>query len=277
MGAHPAIPQKTWQLDMFRFSLKKRQKLDLLEAMLHPRPRAHDRCLLITNGDNNGVINYHLRRLGGSWQWAELEPAGIADVEAFLGEPVHAATPASLPFEDGSFQHVVVVDVHEHLYDVSEFNRELTRVIADGGLLVMTTPNGDERMAVARLKRRIGMSKAAYGHVVQGYRPEELEGMARAMGLVPASRGAYARFFTELVELAINYAYVKVLSRRGEGGAAAPGQIAPRTAAQLTSVGRSFRVYRAMFPLIRAFAALDHLVPGGGGYAVAVAARKPAA
>jgi SAM-dependent methyltransferase len=262
-----------WQLRMFEVSLKKQQKLAMLLELLGPLN--HHRCLLITHGDNPGSLNYHLRAAGGSWSWAELEPDGIPQVEALLGETVHAATPGALPFEDEVFDRVVVIDVHEHLTEVTTLNGEIARILAPEGVAIVTTPSGDPKLRLAAIKRWIGMDNAAYGHVVQGYRTEELESMMRDAGLVPVGRGAYSRFFTEFAELVINFGYVKVLSPRRAGQAPA-GEIAPRTADGLRSVGGAFRVYRTIFPLVRAFSALDILVPGADGYAVAVVACKPA-
>jgi hypothetical protein len=97
----------------------------------------------------------------------------------------------------------------------------------------------------------------------------------RAVGLVPERRGAYSRFFTEFVELAVNFAYVKLLSRRGGQRAAPAGEISPRSADQLGKVGGAFRFYRLAFPVIHAFSSLDALIPGKGGYAVGASARRP--
>lgn len=265
--------ERPWQLRVFDVSLKKRQKLAMLLRLLGPLDG--ERCLLVTNGDNPGSLNHHLRAAGGEWSWCELETHGIPDMERFLGEAVHRGTAESLPFGDASFTRVVVVDVHEHLDRTESFDRELARLVAPGGVVLVTTPNGDERLPVARLKRRLGMDPTAYGHTVQGFKAEELEEKMRAVGLVPERRGAYSRFFTELVELAINFGYVKVLGRKQGAQRPAAGEIAPRNAEQLGSVGGAFRAYRTIFPVIRAFSSLDALVPGRGGYAVAVVARRP--
>jgi len=262
-----------WQLQVFDVSLKKRQKLAMLLDLLGPLDR--QQCLLVTNGDNPGSLNHHLRRAGGQWRWCELEAGGIPEMERFLGEDVHAGSPDSLPFPAGAFTRVVVVDVHEHLERTDALDREIARVLAVGGLAVVTTPSGDERLPVARLKRWLGMNPAEYGHTVQGFRVEELEGKMRAVGLVPERRGAYSRFFTEFVELAVNFAYVKVLSRRGGKRSPPAGEIAPRSADQLGKVGGAFRFYRLAFPVIHAFSSLDAVIPGSGGYAVGVSARRP--
>lgn len=268
-----AEPPRPWQLQVFDVSLKKRQKLAMLRELLGPAEDLD--CLLITNGDNPGSLNHHLRAGGGRWTWCELEAPGIPDMEQFLGEPVHLGSATSLPFADASFSRVVVVDVHEHLEETHALDRETARVLRPSGVVIVTTPNGDERLPVARLKRWLGMDPAAYGHVVQGFRAADLEAKLLAVGLAPECRGAYSRFFTEFVELMVNFAYVKVLGRSGGGAAPSPGEIAPRNAKQLGSVGGAFRAYRLLFPLIRAWSALDALIPGKGGYAVGVSARRP--
>lgn len=258
-----------WQLKMFRKTLKKRQKLRLLLDQLGS---VHgQRCLLLTNGDNNGALNYHFRQAGGDWTWGEFEEDTVKELEAFLEEPVRHASPGELPFEDAAFDRIIVIDVHEHLHDVEPLNRELARVLAPGGRAVVTTPNGDTKLPVAVLKRWVGMGPSEYGHVVQGYEAGELESMLSDVGLEPESRGAYSKFFTELAELVINFAYVKILSSDdGE-----EGEIAPTNEEELESVGKAYRAYSLVYPFVRAFSMLDALIPGQGGYAVSVTARKP--
>lgn len=267
------VTDRPWQLQVFDVSLKKRLKLAMLRDLLGPLDG--QRCLLVTKGDNPGSLNHHLAQVGGDWTWCELDADGIPAMEEFLGERVHQGFATRLPFSDSAFTRAVVVDVHEHLGAPDLLDREVARVLAPGGLAVITTPNGDEGLPVARLKRWIGMDPATYGHVVQGFRVAELEARARAVGLEPERRGAYSRFFTELVELVINFGYVKLADRLKRGPRPAAGEIAPRDAKQLQSVGGAFRLYRALFPVVRAVSALDALVPGRGGYAVGISARRP--
>ena len=263
-----------WQLQMFSKSLKKQQKVQMLLDLLGPL--RDERCLLVTNGDNNGAMNHHLRAAGGRWMWAEIEAHTIPEMAKFLGEPVSHADSDRLPFPDASFDRVVVIDAHEHLDDVGPINREIARVLARDGVAIVTVPNGDTRLPVALLKRIVGMGPSSYGHVVQGYRVDELRRMLSEVGLAPERTGAYAKFFTELAELVINFGYVKILSRKKKGPKVAAGTIAPSNEAQLRAVAKTYRMYSFIYPFVRAFSALDALVPTRGGYAVAVAARKPA-
>jgi SAM-dependent methyltransferase len=273
MTALAAAPgAEPWQLQLYRKSLKKQQKIKLLVELLGPLEG--QRCLLVTNGDNNGAMNLALRSAGGRWTWAEMEEGGIAAMASLLEEPVVHASPQRLPFQDAAFDRVVVIDVHEHLASVSRLNHEIGRVLAPGGLAVVTTPNGAWWLPVAVLKRLCGMHPRHYGHVVQGYTAGQLERMLQEVGLTPERRGAYSRFFTELAEFAINFGYVKILSRRKRGPRVESGTIAPGSAEQLRAVERTYRIYAMIYPFVRAFSSLDALLPGQDGYAVAVTARK---
>jgi len=47
---------------------------------------------------------------------------------------------ADLPFDDGTFSSVTVLDVLEHVYEQADLLAELNRVLKDGGRLVVTVP-----------------------------------------------------------------------------------------------------------------------------------------
>ena len=51
-------------------------------------PADGKRCLLVTNGDNNGALNWHFRARGGDWTWVENEASHIGEMEQLLGQPV---------------------------------------------------------------------------------------------------------------------------------------------------------------------------------------------
>lgn len=276
-SAAPPRTERPWQLRLFDKTLKKKQKLVLLSRLLG-RPDASDRLLLLTNGDNNGAMNHILRQLGGRWTWGECEAAAIPEMQQFLGEPVVHCVPERLGFPDAAFDAVVVIDVHEHLAETAPLNRELFRVVRPGGRVIVTTPNGDLRKLAVRIKDLVGMTKDTYGHVRVGYTIEEHRGMLTDAGFRPGATGSYSQLPTEMVELGINLAYVKLLSRKraaGENGAHGP--IAPSTADQVRKVEKTLRLYGAIYPFCRAVSALDVLfAPFSTGYAVAVVGEKPA-
>lgn len=266
-------PVEVWQLQMFRYSLKKQQKLAAILNILGNVEG--QQCLLMTCGDNNGALNWHFKQHGGHWSWVDAEADSIAQIGDLTGDPVIEMDKdrPSLPFPDDSFDVVITIDVHEHLQNTQAVNREIARIVKPGGRVILSTPNGNRYKLANRLKRLIGMRPEDYGHVVIGYDIPDLQQQLRQVGLKPGASDSYARFFTEMVELVINFAYVKVLSRRSKASVK-QGQIAPQNKDQLKSVEKSYKIYARVYPIFWAISRLDWLVRFRRGYAVIVEGWK---
>ena len=262
-----------WQLKMFNRSLKKKMKVAAL--LRHFPDLSGQKCLLVTCGDNNGAINYRLRERGGEWTWADFEEHGIAGMEELLGEKVVPLDKAAgkLPFADQTFDLVVAIDVHEHLADPLPVTGELARVARQGARVIVTTPNGNERKLAVRIKKAIGMDAKSYGHVRVGFDVPDLRQLTDAAGLTFHRHSSYARFFTEMLELSINFLYVKVLARKSKAKVD-EGTIAPVSKDQLESVKKSYRMYAMVYPVFWLFSRLDYLILFTRGYAVVVETGK---
>jgi len=263
--------ERPWQLRMYDKSLKKKLKFAHLQR--HLGDVQGRRCLLLTCGDNNGALNYLFRELGGTWSWADVEERSLPEMERFLASPVAHVNPERLQFPDDAFDRIIVIDTHEHLPDPEPFNRELARILAPGGRLIVTIPNGDTAKPAIVLKNLVGMTKESYGHCRWGYNRRQLSALVQGVGLKVVSSSSYARFFTEVLELAINFVYVKILSRKSKAPVEA-GVIAPATAEQLKSVEKSYKMYARIYPIMWAISQLDHLLVWDSGYCVVVAAEK---
>jgi hypothetical protein len=72
-----------------------------------------------------------------------------------------------------------------------------------------------------------------------------------------------------MIELAINVAYVKKLSKRGSV-AVKQGTIAPATAEQLRAIDRTYRLYSLIYPAVWLVSQLDCLLWFTSGYVVLV-------
>jgi ubiquinone/menaquinone biosynthesis C-methylase UbiE len=260
-----------WQLQMFRRSLKKQRKLKALLEMTGDSTDQH--CLLITCGDNNGALNWHFRARGGDWTWGDVAGENLEEISELLGEPVEHVAQDGFPFADAQFDYVVSIDVLEHLEDDQPFLRELRRVLRPGGRAVVTVPNGDPGLLANRIKWRVGMTPDVYGHTRAGYTVAELSESVEKAGLKAGDHGGYSRFFTEMMELAINFGYVFVLARKK--GWAEPGHIAPTSSSELKTHGAAYRLYQLAYPIMRLISKLDDLLPSKGNYAVIVSAEKP--
>ncbi len=261
-----------WQLKMFQKTLKKKMRLRHLKRHLGEISDDY-RCLLVTCGDNNGAMNYHLRELGGIWSWADLEDKSIQEMEELLGDRVIHIKDKRLPFEDSTFDRVVSIDVHEHLKDPLSFTKELWRVAKDNGEIVITVPNGDETKLVTRIKNMIGMTKDKYGHVREGYDMPELKGIMRSAGIEPCYESSFSHFFTEMLELLINFLYVNILSKKGKAKIE-KGTIAPATKDQLRSVEKTYKLYAFIYPFFWLISKLDTLFFYTQGYVVMVKGKK---
>lgn len=264
---------KPWQLDMFDKGLKKQQKLAALKK--HLPDLQGESCLLITCGDNNGAMNYRIREWGGKWLWAELEEGGIREIEELLLEPVVQVDKSTckLPFPDDTFDCVMTIDCHEHLADPAPFNRELWRITRPHGKVIVTVPNGNHRKFAVRIKHFVGMTNAEYGHRVLGYEIEALQYMLREVGFRPGAHSSYSRFFTEIIELCINFAYVKILAKK-RPVAGEERTIAPVTKEQLQSVAKTYKLYSMLYPFLWTVSQLDALLFFTTGHAVVVEAQK---
>ena len=260
-----------WQLEMFSRSLKKQQKL---RALLNALGATHGKkCLLITNGDNNGALNWYFREHGGEWVWADLSGENNDQISQLLGEPVHAFKEDHFQVSDGEFDCVVSIDVLEHLEQDHPFLLEVKRVLKARGKAVITVPNGDDKLLANRIKWKLGMTPAVYGHTRAGYTVAELSDAIRTAGLVPDGSGGYSRFVTEMIELVINFSYVRVLAKKRND--TRPGHIAPVSSGELKTHGMAYKLYSFFFPVVRTISLLDTLLPARTNNAVIVTATKP--
>jgi len=262
--------QLPWQIKMFRRSIKKQQKLRALLELLGET--TDKKCLLVTCGDNNGALNWYFREHGGEWTWADVSGENNDQISRLLGEPVSIFKDDNFSVRDGQFDSVVAIDVLEHLRQDQPFLRELKRVLKPGGKAVVTVPNGDEKLLANKIKWRFGMTPDVYGHTRAGYTLAELSDALRKSGLEPKDTGGYSRFITEMIELVINFGYVRVLAKKR--GGAQPGHIAPVSVGELKTHGLAYKIYSFLFPIAQAISMLDRLLPARTNNAVIVSARK---
>lgn len=239
----PVVPPAAIQLDRFDRSLRESQKLALILRLLGPLENA--KCLMLNCGGSSGALSFHLRARGGEWAWAEISPRWTDDLRELLGDPVAVVNPQRLPFATGQFHRVVVLDPGLASSPSVRFSRELGRIVKPHGRLVALSANSRPTLSIRLLRRALDQENGAHRNGSRapeggGDSCKELERLALNAGLIPDTRGACSRFFSECME--------ELRQRRGSG---------------------------AMGTLGRAIAALDYLVPTARGATVAVAARKP--
>lgn len=261
-----------WQLRMFNKTLKKKMRYSVLKKHLgYIGPQ--EQCLLVTCGDNNGAMNHYLRKLGGIWTFADLEDTCIDEMSELLGQEVQCLPDDDLAFRNGEFDRIVTIDVHEHLDDCTAFSDEIGRVAKSNAQIICTVPNGDDKKLVVRIKHAVGMSVESYGHTRVGLTIAEMQDIFRQSQVEPTATSTFSKFFTELLELTINFLYVKVLAKRSKAPVE-KGQIAPATRDQIKSIEKSYRLYSLIFPIYWLISRLDFLLFFMEGYVVVVEGRR---
>ena len=251
-----------WSLRLYRRSVLKRSKVrELVRALGETKGL---RCLDL--GSDNGVVSLLLRRGGGSWASADLTEEATEAIRGLVGDDVHLVDGASLPFRDGEFDRVVVVDMLEHVRDEAAFVSELTRVTRPGGRLIVNTPHL-KHTALRRLRHRIGQTDEKHGHLRPGYTPARLEALLGG-GFALERHRTYSRFFSETVDTAINWG-VERLGKRGSP----KGMVV--TGGDVSKHRRLFAAYSVIYPFCWAWSRLDGLIPWASGYMlIATATRR---
>jgi SAM-dependent methyltransferase len=255
-------PAREWAVALFRKSVLKQRKLAELAGLLGPTQGM--RCLDL--GSDNGVVSLLLREQGGDWASGDLTEEAVSSIRGLVETDVHLVRGDALPFADARFDRVAVVDMLEHVPDEGRFVAELARVTKPGGLLVVNTPHRKETL-LRRLRHAIGQTDEKHGHLRPGYTPERLrELLGPAFAL--ERHHTYSRFFSELVDTAINWG-VERLGKKGS----AKGMVV--TGHDVARHRKAFRLYGALYPFVWLVSRLDLLVPASG-YMLIAAARRTA-
>ncbi len=177
---------------------------------------------------------------------------------------MHLVRGDGLPFADHTFDRVAVVDMLEHVPDERAFAAELARVTKPGGRVVVNTPHLKHTL-LRRFRHAIGQTDEKHGHLRPGYTPERLRELLGAHFVLDRHR-TYSRFFSELVDTALNWG-VERLGKKGS----TKGMVV--TSGDVSKHKKMFRAYAAIYPVVWGLSRLDALVPASGYMLIASAHR----
>ncbi len=263
--------QESWQLQVFKKSLKKKEKLHLLQNNLGIVPS----MLILDLGCAQGILSYFLRQEGGFWVHTDQDFENLKTSQALLEKNCLRVEEGLLPFKSDSFDLVVSLDYLEHLENDETCLEEIHRILKKDGRLILATPRTGKFLVLHKLRSALGLSMEFYGHKREGYSLEDLEKKLMEAHLQLQKHRTFSRFFSELLELLLNFFYVKFLSRRIQTKSKLrDGHIRPSTSQEFSTQKRSFKIYSFLYPIIWLISRLDKILFFQRGYGLVVWAQK---
>jgi len=129
-------------------------------------------CLEISEGD--GSISMKLRSLGGSWKTAVPTRVASDSLKHYLSENVGFIHEGKLPYEDNSFDRLVIVDALKFIENDYEFIKECHRVLRNDAWVVISESKRAPVSLVSLLQNTFGLSPINREAKRKGYSVHEL-------------------------------------------------------------------------------------------------------
>lgn len=263
------MKDQPWQLQIFNKSIKKKEKLKLIDKHLEIDPS----FIILDLGCAQGILSYFLRQKGGHWVSADLDYENIKTSQELLKTNLIQLEPGILPFRAGSFDMVVSLDYLEHLEDDDLCLTEIHRVLKKDGQLILATPHTGRIFLLHKLRPLLGLKLEFYGHKREGYSTKELKEKLEKHRFCVEKNQTFSRFFSEFLELLINVLYRK-FSTIKHTKSLRDGQIRPTTEAEFNAKRKAFKLYGFIYPAVWLCSKLDNLLFFQKGYSLLVWARK---
>jgi 2-polyprenyl-3-methyl-5-hydroxy-6-metoxy-1,4-benzoquinol methylase len=269
MDIIPMMRQNNWQLKLVHKSLKKKEKIALINKNLEVKP---DHSLLDL-GCAQGSLSYFLRKKGGFWVSADQDFTNVQSSRNVLVKNLIQLEPGPLPFHSQSFDKVVCLDYLEHLENDQMCVDEIHRVLKKGGEFIAATPRIGHVFVLNYLRPLLGMKLEFYGHKRAGYSLKHLKTLLKKADFLYIKHKSFSGFLTEFIELILNYLYIKLFSSK-QSPQLRDGNIRPSTSTEFRSSQKAFHFYSWIYPVIWLISKIDKIFFFQRGYGIMVWAKK---
>lgn len=263
------MEQQPWQLQIASKSLKKQEKIRAIHEFIEPLDGKT--CLEV--GCDKGVLSYYLRQWGGDWISVDADEENLRITRKLVHDKVEYTDGEHLDFPDAHFDCIIAIDFLEHIHTDQEFIAEMCRTLKDDGTLYITVPHTGKGLILNPVRRWLGFKPEDYGHVREGYSLPELQAKLHQAGFQVQAATSFSRFFSEVIELGINFGYFFLLSRKRHRGGI-KGGISPESGDDVARHAKFLRLYSRIYPVVKTIAVLDRLIPFTPGYILMLSARK---
>jgi len=259
---NPAVTD-SWHRKLLQRSLLKREKLKEIQSLLRVKPT--DCCLDL--GGDNGILSAELRQGPGRWVSADMAEEAVLSCHELCGRNAVRIDGTALPFRSESLDWIVVIDLLEHVHEDTLLAKELSRILKPDGYLLVHVPRKAGGL-LRWLAPKLGYTDQLHGHVRQGYTIDELTRLFQDEAVLTASRG-YSRFFTQAIDLGIH----AFMALKGTASTSKGHLVTSET---LHASGTAYRVYGAVFPLLRGISSMDRFLFFASGHNLLALFRKRA-
>lgn len=243
-------------LRLFRWSWLSRQKFKQLSLMMGPLEGMA--CLEL--GGGGGPLSLCLRKLGGSWNSADLPEFGGGKKGPLTGVNVVAVKENQLDFEESRFDLVIIFERLEMIEEDHVFVAECHRILKDNGRLVVLAPHL-KKSFIRPLRSFLGMSDVREGQPREGYTQARLFKVVKDGFNIEEAR-TFSRFFVELLHTLISL----IVSRwsKEDGSEGSPEVVEEKI----------YKVLVTTYSLYWLASKLDLLLLFTRGYSLAISARS---
>lgn len=161
---------RRWQEKLFTRSVRRTQQRKHLEALIGNTHQLQ--CLEVSAGD--GVLSTSFRSHGGSWSTVATAQEAADSVGIFLPETIALIEQDTFPFNNDTFDMVVLVDTLKDVEKDRAFIRECHRIIKPNGWVIISEERRRVVSVTAGVRALCGVSSARKGHRRSGYTDKEL-------------------------------------------------------------------------------------------------------
>lgn len=263
-----------WQAVVFSVSVRKKEKWVWAQPYVRQYTGQGKKCLDV--GSGVGTLSMLQEKLGGQWDFTETDKAAAQETRVVVTGPVYTIDIFSEQLQPGTYDLITIFDVIEHVPDPVLFLQRARELLVPGGHIILTTPADDGSFYFWRrlADSLFGINKAAHGHVVEGFSRRQLVSFVQKSGLTLTTCQQFSFFFTEMIELLYNGAYIlKNRLRQTTGGYNLA--LSPASGGDVKRHGAQLQVLRFIYPLLRAVSLLDRLGISRQGYEWGLVATTP--
>lgn len=161
---------RVWQEKLLDCSIRRSQKLKRIKQATGKTLNLQ--CLEISEGD--GTLSAQLRTLGGSWKTAVVSREAAQSIRYSLNETLTTLENEKLPFENDTFDRLVIVDALKWFENDYAFIHECHRVLKNDGWVIISENRRAPVSMVALLQHLLGLQPTARGTSRNGYKVHEL-------------------------------------------------------------------------------------------------------